>query len=129
MRLFKETEVVHNALIQQLVKAIEPMYLKQLCNPITNQFSISLCDIPQHLTKTYGNLTVKWLQAKEQDVTEMTYNNTLPVDVVFTPIDDYTDISKVAGVPKSEAQKIQLPYLIFQKCGKFKSDLKNWNNK
>ena len=32
---FRESEAVHNALIQQVVKAVDPMYLKALRNPVT----------------------------------------------------------------------------------------------
>ena len=35
LREFQECEAVHNALIQQVVKAVEPMYLKSLRNPVT----------------------------------------------------------------------------------------------
>ena len=127
IRLFQETEAIHNALVQQLVKVVDPMYLQALRNPITNKFNVPIHEIIQHLATTYGKSTAKQHQAKEHEIISMTYNTNLPVDVVFTPIDDFVDLSDLVGVPKSEQQKIQYAYLIFQKCGKFKSDLKTWN--
>ena len=59
MRLFQETEAIHNALIQQLVKAVDAMYLQALRNLITNKFNVPIHDIVQHLTTTYGKLTAK----------------------------------------------------------------------
>ena len=59
MREFHETETVHNALVQQVVKAIEPMYLKALRNPITQAFTVPLNLILQHLMTVYGKLNPK----------------------------------------------------------------------
>ena len=49
LRLFHKTEAVHNTLVQQLVKAIEPMYLKYRRNPVTQAFMVPFNEILQHL--------------------------------------------------------------------------------
>ena len=54
---FHETEAVHNALIQQVVTAIDPMYLKALRHPLTQAFTVQLNEILHHLTTVYGNFT------------------------------------------------------------------------
>ena len=56
LREFHECEAVHNALIQQVVKAVEPMYIKALRNPVTQAFVVPLNEILQHLMKVYGKL-------------------------------------------------------------------------
>ena len=45
LREFHKTEALHNALVQQYIKAIETMYLKALQNPVTPVFTLSLCKI------------------------------------------------------------------------------------
>ena len=57
------------------------------------------------------------------------YNVSLPVDVVFDPIKDLSELAEIAEQPMSEAQKISMAFVIFQNTGKFKSDLESWNRK
>ena len=127
LRQFQEVEAVHNALVQQVIQAVDPMYLKALRNPITNALNVPLNKILQHLIDVYGTITPREFQAKRDELTNFHYNVSLPVDVVFTPIDDLADLARFARQPMSDEQKIGLAYIIFQNAGCFKSDLKAWN--
>ena len=129
LRQFQEVEAIHNALVQQVLKAVDDMYLKPLRNPITNGINVPLNQILEYLVRTYGALTPKQFQAKQQELQQFRYDIALPVDVVFTPIDDLAYMAHFARQPMSEENKIGLAYVIFQNSGKFKSDLKAWNNK
>ena len=90
---FQEVEAVHNALVQQVIQAVDPMYLKALCNPITHALNVPLNKILQHLIDVYGTLTPREFQAKLDELTNFCYNVLLPVDVVFTPIDNLADLA------------------------------------
>ena len=127
LRQFQEVEAVHNALVQQVIQAVDPMYLKALRNPITHALNVPLNQILQHLIDVYGTLTPREFQAKRDELTNFRYDVSLPVDVVFMPIDDLADIARTAHQPMTDEQKIGLAYIIFQNTGRFKSDLKTWN--
>lgn len=129
LHAFHETEAVHNALVQQVVKAVEPMYLKALRNPVTQAFILPLNEILHHLMTVYGKLNPKMLRVTKNALETFQYNVSLPVDVVFDPIDDLEELAALANEPMSEAQKIAMAFIIFQNTGKFKSDLKSWNRK
>jgi hypothetical protein len=129
LREFHETETVHNALVQQVVKAIEPMYLKALRNPLTQAFTVPLNEILQHLMTVYGKLNPKTFKSMKDEVESYQYDISLPVDVVFDPIDDLAELAGVADQPMTEAQMINIAFIVFQNTGKFKSDLKAWNRK
>ena len=129
VRVFHETEAVHNALVQQVVKAIEPMYLKALRNPVTQAFMVPLNEILHQLLTVYGGLNPKKFMATKNELENFQYTLSLPVDVVFDPIDDLSELADVAGQPMTEAQKCSMAFIIFQNTGKFKSDLKAWNRK
>lgn len=129
LRLFQETEAVHNTLVQQIVAAIDPMYLKSLRNPVTQAFMVPLSDILNHLMTVYGNLNPKKFLSTKNKMETFQYDLSLPVDVVFDPIDDLGELAIIAKQPMSEEQKCGLAFIIFQNTGKFKSDLKAWNRK
>ena len=129
LQVFHESEAVHNALVQQVVKAVEPMYLKAMRNPVTQAFLVPLSEILQHLMTVYGKLNPRTLLATKNALETFQYNVQLPVDVVFDPIDDLAELAEVAGEPMTEAQKRSMAFIIFQNTGKFKSDLKSWNRK
>ena len=129
MRDFHETETLHNALMQQVVKAVEPMYLKALRNPVTQSFTVPLNQILHHLMAVYGKINPKTFKTMKEEVENYQYDISLPVDVVFDPIDDLEELADGAEQPMTEAQKINMAFITFQNCGKFKSDLKAWNRK
>ena len=60
---FYEAEAIQKAILQQMVKAIEPMYLKAFRNPITQLFSFPIHEILQGLMSVYGKLNPKHFMA------------------------------------------------------------------
>ena len=64
IRVFHKTEAIYNVLVQQVVKEIDPMYLKALGNPVTQAFVIPLNEILQHLMAVYGNLNPRLFMTK-----------------------------------------------------------------
>ena len=115
LRLFHETEALHNTLVQQLVKAIEPMYLKSLRNPVTQAFMVPFNEILQHLMQVYGNLNPKAFLKTKNALETFQYNVALPVDVVFDPIDDLSELAIAAKQPMSDEQKCSMAFIIFSK--------------
>ena len=110
LQVFHESEAVHNALVQQVVKAVEPMYLKAMRNPVTQTFLVPLSEILQHLMTVYGKLNPRTLLATKNALETFQYNVQLPVDVVFDPIDDLAELADVAGEPMTEAQKRSMAF-------------------
>ena len=89
LRVFHEVRGVEQALIQQLVTAIDNKYLIAFKNRATGQFNGNLMQIIQHLRITYGKISPAQLISYEAEVTNMTYDPTTPVDLIFGKIDDY----------------------------------------
>ena len=123
-QVFHETKAVHNVLIQQVVKAIDPIYLKILRNRVTQALLVPLNEIFQHLMTVYEKLNPKMLRVQKNALDTFQYNVALLVNVVFDPIDDLAELVEVANEPMTGAQKIGMAYIIFQNPDKFKSDLK-----
>ncbi len=60
---------------------------------------------------------------------QLTYLPVEPVDTMFLKIDDLAAIAEITTAPLTAAQKINLAYIIFQKCHIFKSALQKWDDK
>ena len=99
IRVFHEREVVHNALVQQVVKAIKPMSLNSLRNPVTQEFLVPLNKIIQQLLTVYGGLNPEKFMTTKNVLEHFQYQLSLPVDVVFDLINDLIKLANVAGQP------------------------------
>ena len=128
LRVFHEVRGVEQALIQQLVTAIDNKYLIAFKNRATGQFNGTLRELIQHLRTTYGKISPAQLIAYEAEVTNMTYDPTTPVDLVFSKIDDLLMYGEFANCPFTATQAITKGYHILNNCGNIYNDyLRSWN--
>ena len=72
-RVFREVLGVERAIIQQMVVAIEPKYLRALRTPGTNKLNRSIPDILEHLFTTYGDVTPSDLRKLTLCVENLSY--------------------------------------------------------
>ena len=128
-RLYREMLAVERTLIQQIVSAVDGKFLKAIRNAHTNKIVLSIAEIFDYLFDTYGDVTPEELSELYDTVKNMVFNPKEPVDTIFTEIEDLTDISNIAKNPITEAQKVNLAYLVLQRTGVFNSGLKTWNDK
>ena len=56
LHIFQECQGVEAALQQQLVKVIDPIYLKVLHDLTTNLIILHIFDVLQYLYNTYGDI-------------------------------------------------------------------------
>ena len=126
---FDLCQATEKALVAQIVEAIDPMYLRALLNRATGQYSHSIRAVVTHLFATHGKITPQQVSAKEQEVLNMHYDISQPVDNVFNTIDDLADLSEQAGSPMTAQQQINLAYVIFARQPILQQDLRLWNRK
>ena len=126
-RLFREVLAIERALTQQFVAAVEPKYLKALRDPITNKINRTIPEILAHLFNAYGHVTAQELYDLKQKVETMHFSPTEPIDTLITEIDDLADIAELAGSPITDRQRVDMGYIILQRCKPFKTGLREWN--
>ena len=114
LRVFQEYLGVERALIQQIVAAIEPKYLKALRNSVTNKIIQSIPSIFDYLFETYGDITPQELRHLTTQVESMNFPPNEPIDTIFTEIDDLSTIAELDRAPMTEQQKINMGYLLIQ---------------
>jgi len=126
-RLFREVIGVERAIIQQIISAIEPKYLKAIRNPITNKITKSIPEIFEYLFDTYGDVSPQELRMLKAQVESLNFPPNEPVDTIFTEIDELATISELARAPMSEQQKIHMGYLLLQNTQVYTNALTKWN--
>ena len=52
-----------------------------------------------------------------------------PIDTLVTEIDDLADIAEIAGSPITDCQRIDIGYIVLQRCKRYKTGLKEWNKR
>ena len=129
LRQFREVNGVERAIIQQIVGAIEPKYLRALRDQKTNKISKTIPEILKYLFDTYGDVSPRELQQLRNQVENIVFDPSEPVDTIFSEIEDLETIAEIAENPLSERQKIDMAYLILQNCKRFSNGLKKWDKK
>lgn len=127
VRLYNECYNVEQALRKQLVSAIQDSYIAALKNRQTNTITVPLDQVIDYLFRNYGRVTPAQLAHEEQQLTNWSYDPSLPIVVVFNRIDDLMDLATAAGSPYSAQQIINFAYLVLHRTGKFGQGIREWN--
>jgi hypothetical protein len=67
------------------------------------------------------------LEDREQELRNMTYNTTDPIDVVFNAVEDYVNFTELGHQPLTQPQTVAKAYVIFNKTRCFKNEITKWN--
>ena len=127
IRIFRECQAVEAALRQQLVQAIDRVYLEILRDPNTNAINRPLRGIIQHLLDGYGNVTAQQLADETDKIQTCVFDPVQPIDTVFALIETLKLLAEHGKAPFTSFQIINFAYNIVNKTHKFKSDIKMWN--
>ena len=80
-----------------------------------------------HLQETYGTLIPHKFQEKEDEAKRMTNNPRDPIATVFSVVDDLVKLSALAATPLSNAQQVNIRYIILNKNGNISHPIIEWN--
>ena len=127
IRLFNECDTIERTLKQQVVNAIDNLYLRAIINTTTQAIQLHLHEIFDYLYRTYGNVTPQKLHARDTEVKNMVYNLQNPIDNIFNEIESLTDLAIRARVPMSQAQCISIALIILLNTRKFTHAIRTWN--
>ena len=129
LRLFRECQGVEAALQQQLIEAVDPIYLEALRDATTNAINLPIYDIVRYLYDTYGDIAPEKLEEERQKINQLTFDPILPVDVIFTKIEKFTNLAEAARSPLNQKQSIDFAYNAFRRSGIFTKFLIDWDEK
>ena len=129
VRIFRECQAVEAALRQQLVQAVDRVYLEVLRDPHTNAINRPLRGIIQHLMDGYGNVTAQQLADETDKVQTFTFDPVQPIDTIFAMIETLQLLAEHGKAPFTPFQIINFAYNIVNKTRKFKQEIKMWNRR
>lgn len=129
MRLWREVEAVERALVQQIVAAVEPKYLKALRNQITTKIMRDVKGILSYLFDNYGKVPPAVLKDMKRKVEDYDLDPNDPVDLLFVEIDELADVYTLQKNPMTDTQLVEIAYVVIEKAKSFKKDLRDWNRK
>ena len=78
--LFRETVDLETALKRQIIEAIDPTFIDDRRNPITNSITEPIADLLAYLFQRYGNVTPLTLDKAAKKVKNVTYLLTDPIN-------------------------------------------------
>lgn len=129
LRVYHEVNNVDQALKQQIIEAVEPMYLTAVKNRTSDTITIPVHEVMDHLFTSYGDVTPHIFQIKEAAIKSSTWDPTTPIDNLYQDIEELVDLSGRAGVPMTPEQSITIAYVILWKTNVLQDYLKTWNTK
>ena len=129
LQVYKECVAMERILIQQIINAVEPKYLKPLRDSVTNKLNQSIPNILQYLFDTYGDVSPQEFLTLRHQLETMTFDPQDPVDVIFTEIDELAEVADAIGDPLTDVQQTKIGYVVLQNTKRFSSGLKKWDEK
>ena len=99
LRLFRECLDVEQALIKQVLEAIDDKYTKFLRNRLTQRVDMNLEALFTNLFQRYGLVTPQALAEFEKEVREHRYDIVEPLSTVYDLIDDLELMGDAANTP------------------------------
>ena len=127
LQVFCEVMGVEQALIQQIVATIDATYLEDVRDRTTRSINISVLALLLHCQETYSTLMPHKLQKKKDEAKKTIYNPRDPIASVFSVVDDLVKLSALAATLISNAQQVNIGYVILHKTGKFSQPIVEWN--
>jgi hypothetical protein len=126
-KIFDLCQATEKALIAQVVESIDSTYLRALLDRTTGQYATNLRDVLSHLFATHGRITPQQICDKQNAISNMAFDISMPVDTVFNEIDDLADLAEHANSALTPNQMMDLAYVIFSKHPVLLQDLRDWN--
>ena len=117
---------METVLIKQVVSAIEPEYLKELRDPVTDKINVTIAEVLDHLFAIYGLVDSVTLDECESKVKIMFWTFSEPPVTIFNAIEDLVELAEAANLPKSQAQIINFGLAIIRKTSDFEQALTAW---
>ena len=118
---------MEKSLISQIVSAINAEFLTALRNRAANAIPGPLYLVLDYLKDTYGKVTPQLLDKKETLLRAINYTPASPIYTIFTAVKDLAYYAEINGATMTQQQTIANSYIILNKYGLLKEEIKTWN--
>ena len=127
-RQWREFKNVSTALKNQLLSAVDDIYVRALRDRHVGYMNQSICNLLNHLFNNYGNITQ--LELEDNDTKMRTlWDPNSPFDCLVQQLEDGQDYADDGGQPYTADQLLRIAYTLIFKTGLYFEDCKAWNAK
>ena len=126
LRQWREFKNVNTALKNQLLSALDDIYVCALKNRHVRYMNQSIRTILQHLFDNYGNITPLKLEDNDTKMRATWDPNSL-FDCLIKKVEDGQDNADDGGQPYTAEQLLRIAYTLVFKKGLYFEDCKAWN--
>ena len=127
MRLFRECKNVEKALLRHIQKPTKERYVKHLVDEDTGLIEQDIPTVLEYLLTNYGKVPSEEVKQKEAEVLSFSFNPSDPMVLLYCPIEQLQKLATDAGIPYSEAQKLEFWITLIRSTRDFETGLMNWN--
>ena len=129
IRLFRQVQDVNQALIRQIIAAVDKNYLDELRDETTNRITKTIPEILCYLFDNFADVNAEDVCKQEDTVSQYNWNIAEPPMEFFKAITDLQKMATAANVPRSQPQLISIGIQIIQRTGDFEKALLEWYEK
>ena len=126
--IFKEYNATDKALKQQVISAVNNIYISTLRHRITGFANVSTREMLVHLYTTYGRLTAANIQANDERMKSQ-YDPNQPLETFIAQIEDSVALADAAATPYSTPQILSIAYNNIFSTGMFSDACRDWRRK
>jgi hypothetical protein len=123
--LYQNTD---RALKQQIISAIDPIYIRELKHRITGFANITTATILAHLYRTYGNITAHDLDENDKRF-KQPFNVNQPFQSIIQQIDEAVDYAIAGETPYTSEQIVTNAYNLVYNTGMFPESCREWRRR
>ena len=127
-RQWREFKTVSTALKNQLLSAVEDIYVRALRDRHVGYMNQSIRNLLTHLFENYGNITQLELEDNDTKMRAL-WDPKSPFDCLVQQLEDGQDYADDGGQPYTADQFLRIAYTLVFKTGLYFEDCKAWNAK
>ena len=127
-RQWHEFKNVSTALKNQLLSAVEDIYVRALRDRHVGYMNQSIRNLLTHLFENYGNSTQLELEDNDTKMRAL-WDPDSPFDCLVQQLEDGQDYTDDGGQPYTTNQLLRIAYTLVFKTGLYFEDCKAWNAK
>ena len=128
MKTFLECERTDQALKQQLLGAVDPIYVESLRNMYTGYTAVPVLTILTHLYDNYGQITAMDLDENER-MMKQRYDPNQPIDILFKQIEMAVEFATTGNSPFTARQIVNTAFILVYATGVYDEECRDWKRR
>ena len=99
LKLFHDTVDIKKDLKSQIAEAIDPIYLEDLKDPVTNTITQTIPEIVTYLLDNYGDVRPEEVTKEEDKIKNIDFSINTPLSTLYKKVDHLLELSTAVGSP------------------------------